>query len=188
MYINFKNFGKSCLSSDELILLCAIKQENTAFIELFCNLLPALKEKELITEIKGTKKQTQIEKTRLSSKGKDLLEKLEEIEVSEDTEVIFNWLANYYKNIGKEVGNKNKTKRWIETFSQKTGIKRNNLVILCKAFVSDENNMEYSHKLENVFYRPKTVYETKFNLEESRLYKFYKKHEEQFKNIFKKEG
>lgn len=184
MYINFKNFGKSCLSSDELILLCAIKQENTALIEGFLDLLPALEEKGLTREIKGTKKQSPIEKLRLSDKGKDLLEKLEEIEVSEDTEVIFNWLSEYYKKLGKEVGNKSKTKRWIETFSQKSGIKRNNLVILCKSFVSDESNMEYSHKLENVFYRAKTIYETRFNLEESRLYNYYLKHKEQFDKVF----
>ena len=187
MYINFKNFQKSGISSDELVLLCAIKQGNTAFIELFCNLLPALKEKGLTKEIKGTKKQTVFEKTRLSDKGKDLLEKLEEIEVSEDTEVIFNWLSNYYKNLGKEVGNGSKTKRWIETFTQQSGITRNNLVILCKNFVENEDNMQYSHRLEYVFFKPSNMFTTRFTLEESRLYQYYKKYEEQFKNIFEKE-
>lgn len=187
MYINFNNFEKSGLSSDELILLCAIKQENTAFIEGFLDLLPALEEKGLTKEIKGTKKQSSIEKLRLSDKGKTLLEKLEEIEVSEDTEVIFNWLSEYYKKLGKEVGNGSKTKRWIETFAQQSGITRNNLVILCRNFVENEENMQYSHRLEYVFFKPSNMFTTRFSLEESRLYQYYKKHEEQFKNIFEKE-
>lgn len=178
MYINFKNFEKSGLSCEELILLCAIKQDNTAFISSRLELLPALKE--LTKEIQGKPKQPRIEKIRLSDKGKDLLDKLENVEVSEDTEVIFDWLANYYKKLGKEVGNSNKTKRWIEIFSEKSGIKRNNLVKLCKAFISDETNMEYSHKLEYVFYKAKTQWETKFILEESRLYNFYLRNKEKF--------
>lgn len=182
MYINFKELKNNGLTPEELVSLCAIRQG----IQLdFCFLettLLMLKKKDLIKTIKGTKKQSDLEKTRLSEKGKKLLEKLEEIEVSEDTEVIFNWLADYYKKLGKEVGNSNKTKKWIESFSQKSGINRNNLVKLCKAFVEDDSNMNYSHKLEYLFFKPMTIYQTKFSIEDSRLYQFYLKSKDYFDN------
>lgn len=182
MYINFKEFKKSGLTPEDLVLLCAIKQENVEHISANEDKLPPLKE--LIKEIKGKPKQSYIEKLRLSDKGKDLLESLESVEVSEETEVIFDWLSKHYKKLDKKIGNEPKTKRHIESFSQKSGIKKNNLIKLCTAFIRDETNMEYSHILEYVFYKPKTAFETRFNLHESRLYKYYKDNENYFSNIF----
>lgn len=188
MYINFKEFEKSNLSTDELVTLCALKQNNTTYLEANSDTLEQLEYEGLVKEIKGFKKLSKYEKVRISDEGKKLLEKLEGIEVSEDTEIIFNWLSDYYKGLGKEVGNASKTKRWIEHFAQKSGIKRNNLVKLCKAFVSDENNMEYSHRLEYIVFKPKTVYQTKFSLEDSRLFQFYMKSKKHFdEKIFSEE-
>lgn len=184
MYINFKEFKRCGLSANELVTLCALKQCDATYLEANSDTLEQLEYEGFVKEIKGSKKLSKYEKVRISDKGKKLLEKLESIEVSEDTEIIFDWLADYYKRLGKEIGNANKTKRYLQLFSEKTGIKRNNLVKLCKAFVSDETNMEYSHRLEYILFKPKTIYQTKFSLEDSRLFQFYTKHEQLFLNMF----
>lgn len=147
------------------------------------------KGKPLVKTIKPKNKQeTWYDIVRLDKAGKDLLKELTEAECEEQDEVILKWLCEHYQKIGKEVGNKRKTLRHIRDFRIKSDIKKNNLIRLCHAFVSDEDNMEYSHKLEYVFYKPKTVFETRFDLEESRLYQYYIRHKEQFDKIFTEDG
>lgn len=198
LYINYKLVKEleeeGHFAFDTLKILTAINQGEK---EVLFDILPnpesynlTFKGKPLVKLIKPkNKQQTWYDLARLDKSGKDLLKEITEAEVSEEDETVYTWLSNHYKKIGKEVGNGSKTKRHIRDFRVKSGIDKNNLVRLCYAFVSDENNMEYSHKLEYVFYKPKTVFETKFNLEESRLYQYYLKNQEYFDTkVFKDEA
>ena len=99
---------------------------------------------------------------------------------------IFNWLKNIYLKRGKTVGNGKRTQRLIASFRVKSGIELNKLSYLCKTFITDEEQQEYSHKLENVFYKPKTMFATKFVLEDSRLWQYYMKHKTMFDKEFEK--
>lgn len=147
------------------------------------------KDKPLVKTVKPKNKQeTWHDVVRLDKAGKDLLKDLVEAEVSDEDVKVFDWLSKHYKEIGKEVGNGSKTKRHIRDFRTKSGIEKNNLVRLCLAFISDEDNMQFSQKLEYVFYKPKTVFATKFELEESRLYQYYIKLKDQFDKIFTEDG
>jgi tryptophanyl-tRNA synthetase len=118
----------------------------------------------------------------LNDKGKQLLAELEEADVEEQDSLVYDWLLSYYKNAGKEIGNRKKTLSHIKDFRVKSGICKNNLIKLCIDFLKE--NEERSNKLQFVFYYPKTVFATRFDLEESWLYSHYLKKEEYFKSIF----
>lgn len=195
LYINFeviKELEEDGHDPFPLIsILTAINQGNKSFLEGLKDVTEynfTFKGKSLVKHVKGRKNDTWFDTVRLDKAGKELLKDLTEAEVSEDDIKIFDWLSNHYKKIGKEIGNRAKTKRHIRDFRIKSGIVKNNLIRLCYAFVSDESQMEYSHKLEYIFYKPKTVFETRFNLEESRLYQYYMKNKEQFDKVFTEDG
>lgn len=148
--------------------------------------LEEMVEKGYLKYIKGTKHQSDIEKLRLDKKGRKLIEDVSAIEAEEEDIVVFDWLEKLYKERGKEIGNRRKTKSYIAQFRKLSGIEKNQLVALCKAFVLDENEQEYSFKLENVFYKPKTHFNINFDIEESRLYKYYLKNKERFDMVFER--
>ena len=205
MYINFKNFQKSSLSGEDLVLLCAIKQGNTAFIESFCNLLPALKEKGLITEIKGTKKQTETEKLRVSKKGsKLLLDLCYEGDVDEETIKIAEWIVKAYKN--RENGfvrNIKELERRIQWFKKITNINNNFLVYLIKLAMLDtydpscgltpeearkENpRLIMSNMAENLFWKSDNIFNKRYKLEESELFKYYEDNKEFVHAVWERE-
>lgn len=196
LYLNFKTIreleegGHDALPL--LSILSAINQSNFNYLESQLKRIEdtdfTYKGKPLIKRIKKkSKSQPDFETLRLDTMGKELLKEVVEAEVSEEDEIVFNWLSEHYKKIGKEIGNGAKTRRHIKDFRIKSGISKNNLLRVCLAFISDQDNMEYSHKLEYLFYKPKTVFETRFDLEESRLYQYYLKHKEHFDKQFEDE-
>lgn len=146
--------------------------------------LDELVEQGYLKYIKGTKNQSEIEKIRLDKKGRKLIEDVSAIEVEQEDIIVFDWLEKLYKDRGKEIGNRRKIKSYIAQFRKYSGIDKNNLVLLCKSFCYDEDEQEYSHKLENVFYKPKTHFNIHFDIEESRLYKYYLKHQNMFDKRF----
>lgn len=196
LYLNFKvikeleDDGHDALHL--LSILSAINQSNYVYLERYVRWIEdtdfTFKGKPLIKKVKKkNKNQPEIETFRLDTAGKELLKEVVEAEENEDDTKVFNWLSEHYKKIGKEIGNKKKTLNHIKNFRVKSGIEKNNLIKLCYSFVSDQDNMEYSHKLEYLFYKPKTVFETRFDLEESRLYQYYLKHKEHFDKQFEEE-
>ena len=141
----------------------------------------------LVTFIKGSPKDNMFQKARLTKEGQKLLDSLEVASITEEDEKIWDWLAAYYKKIGKQVGNTKKGKRYLAQFRLDSGINRNKLVYLCKSFIDDESRMEYSIVLEYVFFKPFNVYSTRFSLEDSKLWKYYLEHKDTFDEEFKKE-
>ena len=183
MYLNFNVYPEQLLPCD-LYYLLAIKLVKTD-IDIPEDVLSRFETLNLVKYIKGAIKEEERLKLRLSDKGKDLLKELEEPEVLEEDVVVYNWLRDFYTKSGKDIGNGAKTKRHIRDFRIKSGISKNSLVFLCTTFLKDENNMMYNQKLEYAFYKPPTAFETRFNLEESRIWNYYKKHIEYFTNKFK---
>lgn len=185
MYINFNFLMSSELSPDKVAYLVALKQQKLEYLEKYPELLEELDQEGLVSYIKAKRKDdSKFLRARVSDFGKQVLEELDSVEVSEDTIRMFSWLSEYYLKLGKSIGNGAKTKRHIERFSQETGIFKNNLALLCKEFLLDEENMNFNNVLEYAFYKAPTAFETKFNINESRLYKYYKTRESHFKNIF----
>lgn len=185
MYINISVLNESKLQFADLVFLCAISQTETDWLIDNLNEVnyERFKELSLIKHInQKSKKEHLYASLRLSDVGKQLLSDLEEVEVEEQDSLVYTWLSNYYKNAGKEIGNRKKTLSYIKDFRIKSQISKNNLIKLCVDFLKD--NEERSNKLQFVFYYPKTVFATRFDLEESWLYSHYLKKEDYFKSIF----
>jgi hypothetical protein len=188
MYINFKALNNAPIAPISLMLLIALKQNKTEdcsnILETYSASFNILEEQGYVEYVKPkNKKQTKFELARLSKKGQDLVETLTSPEVSEEDEVVLNWLVDRYKKLGKDVGNKKRTGRHIRDFRIASGICKNNLINLCLDFLHE--NEEKSRVLEYVFYYPKTVFATKFVLDDSWLYKHYLRKQDYFDNLFK---
>ncbi len=188
MWIDFKNHT---VLPEEIIYLQLIKQNQKEDlkdeVEFYVKdrNLDIFLETGYVELIKAKNKaDTRQNRARLTSKGRELLEELETPPALEDDVKVFEWLKSLYLKQGKEVGNGAKTLRHIASFRTKSNIEKNNLIKLCLAFLQDEENMEYNIKLEYAFYKAPTAFETKFQLEESRLYKYYLKRQQYFDSIF----
>lgn len=192
MYVNFKLLLDKELEPEDVMLLVACKQNQNGELSDVIeksfghSKLWFVEQKGYIDYVKGKKGQSDFEKIRLSKKGKDLLDELETPEVTSDDLRIYSWLETIYKESERVVGNRKKTKMYIAQFRVQSQIEKNCLAYLCKSFIEDEDNMKFNLKLEYMFFKPETVYATRFDLEQSRLYKFYLKHQNHFDNEFKK--
>lgn len=186
MYINFNVLEKESISPLSLICLIAVKQKNFIYLEdVASGNIEDLIYKEYVKNIKVSKKlEGSRQALRITPKGNKLLVDLDTPEIEEEDRVVFEWLKKHYLKLDKEIGNGAKTLRHIRDFRIKSGIDKNNLLILCLAFLRDEDNMQYNNILEYAFYKAPTAFETRFNLEESRLYKYFLKREDYFKSQF----
>lgn len=182
MFINFKNLKKEGISESDLIFLVAVGQGFVDYISAHVDTKEHLSE--YVKYVKGRKDRDKVELIRLTDKGKSFLQSLFDPIVDEEDEIIFNYLKQVYLKKGKKIGNGAKTKRYINLFKNTSFITRNRLVSLVTTFVNDEENMEWNNILEYCLYKPPTAFETRFNLEESRLYKYYKQHEDKFKSLW----
>jgi hypothetical protein len=189
MYVNFE-FIKDKVTPVELIVLQMCKQQKNEdlsdSLEPFENLIPSLIRRELLTEIKGTKKQSPLSKLRISDKGKKLLEKAQIPLILDEDVRIFEWLEDVYKSSDKEIGNRKKTQQYIANFRVESGIDRNKLAKLCKTFIDDDSNFEWSKRLEYLFWKPRNVFDTTFDIEQSRLYMYYLQNKTIFDKQFSK--
>jgi hypothetical protein len=193
MYVNFELAQKRGLSPNDVINLQLISQNKTEKLvdviseHISLTVLTSYQDKELITLINPKNKRDSIQsRVRLSSKGHDLLEDLQVPEINEDDLMLYNWLESTYKKEGKELGNRKKTKLYVALFRSHSGIDRNKLALLCKAFMNDNSQFEWSKRLEYLFFKPANAFSVKFDIEQSRLYMYYLKHKETFDDKFLK--
>lgn len=187
MYINFNLLEGYGLVPEDVISLQAVFQnkteDNELLLESICN-LEKLDNLDLVKYISGSKKSSKFKLVRLSDKGSKILEELQIPQVNQDDLDVFTWLENIYKSSGKEIGNAKKTKSLISQFRVNSGIERNHLAYLCNIFIKDEKEMEWSKKLEFLFWKPANLFQTKFDIEQSRLYQYYLKRKEAFDEKF----
>lgn len=190
MYINFDVLEHKNLSIDDLMLLQIAKQSKTEDLSRHISKYPWDRVEFLLsigylTEIKGSKKSPRHSKIRLSKKGNTTLNDIETPEVSPEDIILFDWISKVYIDLGKEIGNKKKTKMYIALFRVNSGIEKNCLATLIEHFVNDEDNMEYNFKLEYAFFKPTNVFQVKFDIEQSRLYRYYLKRKDYFDDKFR---
>lgn len=191
-YTNFEILEKSDLEAEDLILLSACRQNRTEELgsiieERFGKQkLWILEQKGFIEYIKGKKGQSDYDKVRITTKGQDFLDDVETPGVTDDDLKLYEWLEAEYKSSGRIIGNRKKTKLYISLFRAHSQIDRNRLAFLCDMFLQDDEKMKYSQKLEFMFFKPANVFTTRFDLEESRLYKYYLENKEAFDKEFEK--
>lgn len=188
MYINFKLSEAKGLIPTDIIVLQAIaqnKNENLSkIIDVFPEVIEKFEKQELIKYVKGKKDSSKGFLARLSDKGSRILDEIQTPEVTEDDLGVFEWLSNIYKDSDKKIGNAKKTKMLIAQFRVHSGIERNHLLFLCRTFVRDDNEMEYSKYMEYLFWKPSNAFQTKFDIEQSRLYQYYLNNKEAFDSKF----
>lgn len=193
MYVNFEIAKKRGLSPTDVVNLQLISQNKTESLEeiitnnIPLTLLDEYQQQELVNLVKAKNKSVTIQnRVRLTPKGHALLEDLQIPEVNDDDLQLYSWLEKTYQKEGKELGNRKKTKLYIALFRVNSGIDRNKLALLCKAFMNDSSQFEWSKRLEFLFFKPGNVFSVKFDLEQSKLYQYYIKHKEHFDNKFAK--
>lgn len=193
MYINFEIAKKRGLSPTDVVNLQLISQNKTEKLEgvifdyISLPILDSYQQQELVNLVKAkNKKETIQSRIRLTPKGHALLEDLQIPEVNDDDLMLYSWLESTYQKEGKELGNRKKTKLYIALFRAHSGIDRNKLALLCKTFMNDSSQFEWSKRLEFLFFKPGNVFSVKFDLEQSKLYQYYIKHKQTFDNKFAK--
>lgn len=167
--------------SEDLIKLCDDEVETLLRYE----------DKGLVQFVKGKSKDTFFQRARLSKHGSKVLEDLGTAIITEEDIIIWDWLVGFYRKEGKEIGNSKKGKLWLASFRVESGIDRNRLSFLCQKFITDETQMDYSHRLDYVFFKPPNIHSVKFDIEESKLWKYYNRSkaffDARFETILQKE-
>lgn len=188
MYINFKILQSNGLLPEDAIILQAIFQNRTEdlsnLLELFLETIEKFEAQGLVKFIKGSKKSSPASLVRLSDKGSRILDEIQIPDVNLDDLDVFSFLKDIYIKEGKEIGNEKATKMWIAQFRVNSGIERNHLAYLCKVFLKDEKEMEWSKRLEYLFWKPANLFQTKFDINQSRLFQYYSKSKEFFDSKF----
>ena len=69
-------------------------------------------------------------------------------------------------------------------FRVESGLRTNRLAKLIEKYTNDELEQEYSHILEYVFFKPSNMFQSKFDIHQSRLYNYYLKNRQYFDRIF----
>lgn len=193
MYINFELLKSKGLSTHNLMTLIAIKQNKTEDLSELCKSMIDLdmqwyKDNELVTFVKAkNKSQTEFDLVRLSNKGQKILDDLETPEVLEEDITIFEWLKESYLAKGKTVKNQKQCKRLIALFRVHSGISKNRLVKLSNDFLDDEHQQKWSMVLDYVFFKPESAFNIRFDLEASKLYKYYIENKEYYDQVFTQE-
>lgn len=192
MYINFEIAKSKGLSPTDVANLQLISQNKTESLweiiteTITLGTLDRYQSLGYASLVKAKHKSDTIQnRIRLTPKGNAFLEELQIPMINEDDLKLYDWLESVYKSENKEVGNRKKTKLYIALFRANSGIDRNKLAYLCKVFINDSSQFEWSKVLEFLFFKPSNMYSTRFDIEESRLYKYYLKHQAMFDNKFK---
>lgn len=193
MYLNVDYIHKKGLSLQEVLVLQLIKQnkfenqEDNIAIYLDDEMLLKFDDLGYLDQVKKKRKSdSEFKILRTTKKANDFLDNCEIPEVDEDSIRLFQWVKQIYLNEGKDIGNQKKCKLYIAQFAKESGISRNYLAHLIGEFISDESEMEYSKRMEYLFFKGSSVFSTKFDLHQSRLYQYYLKNQEKFDREFEK--
>jgi hypothetical protein len=193
MYVNVNLLKSRNLSLHEFAVLSLLRQNkfenNIDLLEKECNIdvLKKFNDLGLIEQVKRKNKaQNELELIRTTKKGNEWLDDINTAEICEDSLKIYNWIAEIYRQSGKELGNQKKTKQFVAQFSKESGIEKNSLAFLIQSFVNDESQFEWSKVLQFLFFKGDSVFSVRFDLHSSRLYQYFLKNENYFLEKFKK--
>lgn len=190
MYINFNLLSGYGLIPGDVIILQAISQnrieDNSVLLDEICDRLDFYEKQDLVRYIKGAKKDSQFKLIRLSEKGSRILEEIQIPNLTQDDIDVAEWIKKVYIKAEKEIGNFKNLKLHTALFRVHSGIERNHLAKLISTFINDEENFKYSVRADYLIWKPENLFQTKFDINQSRLYSYYLKRKEYFDNVFLK--
>lgn len=188
MYLNLGYMSQKELTFVDVFVLQLAKQQKfedcSEALSYHDIRLQAMLDLGYLKVIKGKKGDSLMSRIRIDKPGEDVLSNIEIVEVTENDIKLFDWIKKIYLEMDKKLGNQKKTKMFIALFRAHSGITLNRLATLMSQFVNDADNMEFNFCLEYALFKPQNVYNTKFNLDESRLYQYYLKHQDDFDKSF----
>lgn len=194
MYINFEYLKQKGLTVSDVTILQIIKQlkiepelEEDLAIVLTDDFMEKAFERDYITTIKGKKKDSELSKLRLTSKGNKILDNIETPKVTEGDLKMYEHLCNFYLSHEDEervLGNQKKTKMYCAIFRNRLSLSLHEMYWLCWLFVQ---RYEYTKKLENIFFDSNKIRYGKFenHFEDSPLYQFYEENKQEVNYLWK---
>lgn len=189
-YFNFKLIESYGLTPTDIMVLTAIVQNRTEdmskLLEQICDNLDFYEKQGLVKYIHGKKNYSKFKLVRATDKLNNQLENIEIPELTNDDIDLAEWLKGIYLKADKKVGNFKNLKLYLSLFRVHSQIERNWLAFLIKDFINDKDNFEYSQIATNLLWRPDNLFQTKFNLNQSRLYQHYEAKKTWFDSNFEK--
>lgn len=183
--LNFELYNSLNLEDEDLIYLFSAKEINKQKLETIPDdVLRRLQEASLLKSIKGSPKENPLHKLRISDKAKKLFITPK---YTEDEEILYKWLSEYYTLKKKEIGHPERVKNLLLWFKQETGFEKNRLIWLLQHFLSNEYVDENSRVLEYTLFAPKKItldnktiaYCTTPDIYDSWLFNHYRKNKEE---------
>lgn len=157
MYINTTLLKEYQLTPANLIALQIISQLRFEEVpqdslKFATDNLPLDKDK-YVTKIKGSSKQTEDEKLRLTHGGKKALENVQIPEITEGDVQLSDHLISTYlaEDDERKTGNRKKIKENVAITRKYLGLSLHQMFYLCETFVSE---YEYTKVLEYIFFNP----------------------------------
>jgi len=188
MYLNYKLGIKRGYSFEEINTIQLIHQHKLDNSLEVLKLIPRpvyskLNSKGILHFVKPkNKKQEVIDTIRLSKKGRNLLRDLQGYQVVEEDFLLYDYIVKVFKVLDKDIEPKNKIVSLIAFFRLETGMTHREIYSLVKEYVSDEDNMKFTHRMSYMFFKGENIFQ-KPTLEQSRLYNYYLKIKENEQNI-----
>ena len=193
MYINFDIVKEKGLMPTDVMILQLISQNRTDNLAHYIamsigdELLELLEKESLVEYIKGTKKQSEFEKIRLTSKGKKLLEAVQIPNTTEADIKMADYLMEMYLSHDdgdRRIGNKKKVITYCTIFRSRMQLSLHQMYWLCWYFLQE---YAYTKVLQYIFYNDNkhrySSFEAQF--EESPLYQFLSENKKEVENIWK---
>lgn len=191
-YFNYQLAEKKGLSARDVHLISMINQNKSEDVsrqieaELGEDNLKRLLAFDLVTLIKGTKSQTELQKIRLTKVGKELYTNLQIPETVPNDFEMTDYIVTEYKKLDKQVKSKPNITKLIAWFRVETGMTHREIYTVLNTFVNDDEQMEYSNILDNIFWKRPHMFAVHKNIEDSRLYAYYTHRKAFFDNKFEK--
>lgn len=193
MYINTKLILEKGYIEDDLKVLQLIHQnrvndESDAIVRNITDRqMELFYENGLMDDIKGTKKQNEFQKMRLSTKGHKLLEDFQTPEITQGDIEMYDYLCNMYlshEDDERIIGNKKKTKIYCAIFRNRMALTLKEMYWLCWIFLKE---YPFTKKLENIFFDSNKRRYGKFenHFEDSPLYQYLDENRKKVENLWK---
>lgn len=131
---------------------------------------------DLLSYVKAKRKSDHdFARLRLSPKGKNIYRDANKADYTEEDSALYDALVKIYDSVEKPVGNDIRVKELLAWFRIEGGYSRRQIFKAIKFFISvneDDHNGKYIPTLENLIWKPNSVFSTKWNLADSKLYQF----------------
>ncbi len=191
-YFNYVLAEKKGLSPRDVHIINMVNQNKVEDVseqlqlEMEKDNISRLKAFDLITMIKGTKKQNEFQRLRLTKKGKSLHNALQIANTVPNDFEMATYIITAYKKLDKKVSSENKIIELIAWFRVETGFTHKEIFTVLNAFINDDNQMDYSNILDNIFWKRPHMYAIHKKIEDSRLHAYYNHNKVMFDRKFEK--